>query len=268
MLDGKSPKGLGVGARRISHGFDFIVPRGAAEVIGRRDLPRRGFVARVEGTQGLHAEGVRLMGRRIGVFGGSFDPIHWGHLLLAEYCREQASLDEVRFIPAFQSPHKRMPHVDGKKRWEMVQLAIWGNPFFVADDRELRRTGRSFTVDTLEELASAFPGSELFLMMGADSAIDFPHWHRPERILELAQLLVVERGGHREVTWEALLPLLGQQRLEIVQSLAVQFPEVELSSSEIRRRIQTGASIRYQVPRGVEELIRAERLYQADRGAE
>lgn len=202
------------------------------------------------------------MRRRIGIFGGTFDPVHMGHLLLAEYCREQGRLDEVRFIPASQSPHKGPPVVDGKKRVELLRLATWGNPFFSVDDRELVRGGKSFTVETLEGLKRDLPESELFLMMGGDSIVDFPRWYKPERILELAELMVVDRGGHAEVQWQALEPLLGKERLDSIREHAIHFPEVELSSSEIRRRIASGASIRYQVPRAVEEVIRHENLYQ------
>ena len=201
------------------------------------------------------------MGKRIGIFGGSFDPIHLGHLLFAEFCREQAALDEVRFIPAAQAPHKGEACAESRQRLEMTRLATLGHAAFVVDACELERGGKSYTVETLEGIAEREPENELFLIMGADSLRDFPKWRAPERIVQLATLLVVRRGGESDPPWDAVRELLGDAGVEAARALSVGFPAIELSSRSIRERIRSGKSIRYQVPRAVEEFIRQSGLY-------
>src|SRR3712207_5576514 len=133
---------------------------------------------------------------RIGVFGGTFDPVHLGHLILAEQCREQAQLDQVWFIPAARPPHKQdRPLTPFAQRLEMLALALAGHPAFRADDLEKDRPGPSYTVDTLEEVRRRQPGQELELLIGSDCLPDLPRWREPVRILELAGLLVVARPG-------------------------------------------------------------------------
>lgn len=201
---------------------------------------------------------------KVGIFGGSFDPIHLGHLLLAEYCREAAGLEQVRFIPAAQAPHKPAPAAAAKHRLEMVRLATWGHPHFLVDDVEIRRGGVSYTVDTLEALAAESPQDERFLLMGSDSLRDFGSWREPARICELATPLVVVRGGGPAPAWEALERWIGPERTEQVKRSAIRFPVVELSSTELRERASSGRSIRFQTPRAVEEYIRNHRLYLQD----
>src|SRR5262245_46962779 len=132
--------------------------------------------------------------RRIGLFGGTFDPPHVGHLVLAECARDRLGLDEVRFIPAGQPPHKRShPVSPSARRVAMVRLAVRGNPAFEVSMIEARRRGPSFTVETLPHLAAATPRARLYLLMGADSLDEFPTWREPERILSLATLVVARR---------------------------------------------------------------------------
>src|SRR5262245_26343708 len=131
---------------------------------------------------------------RLGLFGGSFDPVHYGHLLLAETCRESAQLDQVWFVPAAVSPHKQGHSVTvAAHRIQMLRLAIAGHSPFDVCDYEIARGGVSYTVDTLEEVRKKLPDAELFLLMGADSLADFPTWRQPERICELALPLIVHR---------------------------------------------------------------------------
>ncbi|MDA1232891.1 MAG: nicotinate-nucleotide adenylyltransferase, partial [Planctomycetota bacterium] len=133
---------------------------------------------------------------RIGVFGGTFDPIHYGHLLLAETCRETLRLDQVRFIPAASPPHKQDHQIsDGHARADMLQLAVSGYTEFVVDRRELKRKGPSFTVDTLTEFSTEFPDAELYFLVGADSLRDLLTWREPERITQLATLVACNRPG-------------------------------------------------------------------------
>jgi nicotinate-nucleotide adenylyltransferase len=196
---------------------------------------------------------------RIGVFGGTFDPIHWGHLVLAEQCREQCRLDRVLFIPAAVPPHKPPKALTpGRHRLEMIRLAIAGHLCFEASPVELDRGGVSYTVETLEQLRAAHPEAELFLILGADSLQDFPFWREPDRILELASLACAQRPDAEVQLRGPSRPLLERihQRLHWVQ-----MPLIGISASEIRARVQAGRSIRYLVPRAVECYIQDHGLY-------
>ena len=197
---------------------------------------------------------------RVGVFGGTFDPVHLGHLIVAEQCREQAKLDLVLFIPAARPPHKLdQPLTSFLHRREMLSLAVAGQPAFRVDDLEKDRQGPSYTVDTLEELQRRQPGSELFLIVGADCLPDLPSWHQPARIVDLACLLIVARPGW--TVWpierlRAALGIPGMLRYEVVN-----VPQIEIASRDLRRRVAAGQSIRYLVPRAVECYIEEHRLY-------
>ncbi len=185
---------------------------------------------------------------RVGIMGGTFDPVHMGHLLAAEQCREQLALDELRFVPAFVSPFKLDKQaVDPKHRLEMLKLATQGNPSFRVDDRELRRGGTSFTVDTLRELKAELPGSELVFLMGADSLVDFDKWREPGEICRLAKVVVVARGGHAPPNL-ALLP-------DHAEKVVITMPQCEISSSGIRAAVAQHRSIRYQLPAAVAAYI-------------
>jgi len=200
---------------------------------------------------------------RLGIFGGSFDPVHYGHLLLAETCREQARLDEVWFVPNALSPLKRdHPPAAPKHRLEMLQLAIGGHEAFRVSTIELDRGGISFTVDTLAEIGREQSSAELFFLLGGDSLADLPLWREPGRICELAQPLIVRRHGSPEPRYEALQGLLSAERLENVRHLTVQMPIIELSSTDLRRRVASGQSIRFRTPRAVEKYIESNGLYQ------
>lgn len=200
--------------------------------------------------------------RRIGIYGGSFDPVHLGHLLLAESCREQLELDEVRFIPAYVSPFKlQQKPSDAKERIEMLQLALAGQQAFSLDRREIDRGGISFTVDTLRSLHEELPDSEFFLLMGADSLVDFLKWKDPQEICRLAWIAVVERGGHDGIRWDVLQGLMNQERYEKTLSMRVTMPIFEVSSTDLRQRAASGKSLRFRTPRAVEQYIRSHELY-------
>ena len=204
------------------------------------------------------------IGQRIGLIGGTFDPIHLGHLLAAEQCREQLQLDEVRFVPAATSPFKlEQPPTDSRHRWEMLQLAISGNPFFRADDVELRRGGTSYTVDTLREIVAATASAQIVFLMGADSLVDFATWREPAEICRLAFVAVVARGGSALPDLGLLEPFLpSQQRTSLARHL-LQMPQCEISSSAIRHAIAEGRSIRYQVTPAVAAYIDQHGLYKS-----
>ena len=200
---------------------------------------------------------------RLGIFGGSFDPIHYGHLILAEHCREQAELDEVWFVPSATAPHKQDgAQLSKRQRMELVELAIRGHPAFRVSNMELERGGISYTVDTLNQIREERPEDELFFLMGADSLGHFASWKEPTQICELALPLVVNRPGADDVDLEKLRPFVGDSRMEALAAVQIQSPLIEISSSEIRRRVGAGESIRYLLPRSVEKYIEAQKLYQ------
>ncbi len=201
---------------------------------------------------------------RIGLFGGSFDPVHYGHLLLAECCRESCGLDEVWFMPAATPPHKQYRSVtDGKHRVEMLRLATAGHPAFRVSTWELERGGVSYTVDTLQRMRQEYPQAELYLLIGADMLIDLPSWREPDTIWRLARVAVVKRAG-QDLSLEILAERLGAQLLESRPPQFVDMPLIELSSSAIRKAVAAGRSIRYRTPRAVELYIEQHGLYRAD----
>ena len=199
---------------------------------------------------------------RLGIFGGTFDPIHLGHLILAEHCREACRLDRVLFIPAGQPPHKSERQITpGKQRLEMVELAIAGHAAFAASSIELDRQGPSYSADTLAELAKQNPGAELFFLMGSDSLADLPFWYQPARIASLATLVVATRPGTERPDLKSLRDVIGLNAAERLLQHIVEIPLVQISSSAIRARVAAGQGIRYLVPRSVECFIETNGLY-------
>ena len=199
---------------------------------------------------------------RIGVFGGSFDPVHYGHLLLAETCRDQCPLDRVIFVPAATPPHKRgNSRTDAQQRVEMLRLAIGGHAGMEVSTMEIDRGGISYTVDTLKQLQEIHPDDELFFLMGADSLADLPSWRSPEEICRLACPLVVRRAGSPVPNIEVLTSVVDQDRLELIRQSQVEMPVIELSSTAIRSAVQEGRSIRFQTPRAVEVFIQQNGLF-------
>ena len=196
---------------------------------------------------------------KLGLYGGTFDPVHYGHLLLAERAGEALELDEIRFIPAGDPPHKDRPLTTGKARAEMLEFATAGNPKLTVDRRELGRPGPSFTYETLAEFRDEFPRAELFFLMGADSLADLPHWRQPERIAALATIVAVNRG-ERPLPDPATLALsLGEAIASRVRFVAM--PGIELSSTELRTRAQTNKSLRYTTPAAVAAYINDQKIY-------
>jgi nicotinate-nucleotide adenylyltransferase len=201
---------------------------------------------------------------RIGIFGGSFDPIHLGHLILAEHCRESAKLDQVWFVPCALSPHKQEgAHGTDRQRTEMIGLALGGHEAFVLSKLELERGGVSYTVDTLKEIQQSHPDDELFLLMGDDSLESFSSWKEPQQICELVCPIVVNRPGSGTVDLSALKEYVDDDRFKKFESLNVQSPQVEISSSNIRQRVSGNQSIRYLTPRPVEKYIETQKVYQS-----
>ncbi|WP_040394711.1 nicotinate-nucleotide adenylyltransferase [Centipeda periodontii] len=199
------------------------------------------------------------MERRIGIMGGTFDPIHMGHLITAEMVRCAVPLDEVLFIPSARPPHKDGTRAASPEdRLAMTKRAVQENPHFSVSDIELKRDGLSYTVDTIAELQSRSHGATLFFITGADAMNDLYLWHEPKRLLRSCQFIVATRQG---VPLDELLlaeKFTAEERSHI-QVLPT--PHLEIASSTIRARIREGLSIRYLVPRTVEEYIEKRGLY-------
>jgi nicotinate-nucleotide adenylyltransferase len=201
---------------------------------------------------------------RLGIFGGSFDPVHFGHLLAAENCREQGALDEVWFMPAAISPHKQhAAPVDAAHRLEMLKLAIGGHEPFRLSSLEIDRGGVSYTVDTLEQLHADDPRRELLLILGADALEDLPNWKSPQRICELALPLVVSRAHSPPPEFTVLCSIASLERIEAIRASQVTMEPIGIASSDIRRRVAAGKSIRFRTPRAVEKYIETHRLYRS-----
>ncbi len=197
---------------------------------------------------------------KLGIFGGTFDPVHYGHLILAETARESCRLDEVRFLPAYSPPHKQDRVITtGKQRVEMLELATAGFPEFVVDQRELNREGTSYTVETLTEMAEQFLDAELHFLMGADSLIDLPNWLEPQRIAELARIIAVNRDSSSSAELHEVVNNLPDSIKSAVTILEI--PQISISASDLRFRISENRSIRFLTPRPVERYILEHGLY-------
>ncbi len=201
----------------------------------------------------------------IGIFGGTFDPIHFGHLRVALDVMEQLQLEQMRFIPLNQAVHRRQPGTTGTQRLEMLQAAIADQPGFIADDREIRRDSPSYSVETLQslrrELGHQVP---LCLVLGADAYAAFLQWRKPLEIIQLAHLVVMQRPGHMlpddtelQTFTRKHLAAQPQQLAESAAGRVLLLPvtQLEISASDIRQRIKRGTSVRYLLPEAVGEII-------------
>jgi nicotinate-nucleotide adenylyltransferase len=197
-------------------------------------------------------------GERWGILGGIFDPIHYGHLTIAEQARDALGLDRVLFVPAGQPVHRDPPIANAEHRAHMVSLAISGNPFFELSRVEIDAERPSYTVDTLVALADQNPAHDWALIASAEAARALPTWRSPERILDLARIAVVARLGHPDLTPEWLAQSFPgrEDRFELLSG-----SRLGHSSSDIRERLGHGRSIRYLVPAAVQTYIEDNRLY-------
>ncbi len=197
-------------------------------------------------------------GNRLGIFGGTFDPIHLGHLLIAEELMFRLSLDRVLFLPSNLPPHKTGQSVGpNDDRMVMLRAALEGNPRFEISTVDMDRPGLSYTADSIEILGGSYPQSELYFLMGQDSLRDLPTWHDPNRIARNARLGVALRPGVN-VDLESILTAVpdARDRVDLVP-----VPLIQISSREIRRRVRDGEPITYHVPKPVEEHIQRQNLY-------
>jgi nicotinate-nucleotide adenylyltransferase len=194
--------------------------------------------------------------QRYGIFGGTFDPIHHGHLIAAQVALEILNLDRILFLPSANPPHKESNAVTPfQLREQMVQLAIQDNPQFLVSDLEARRGGLSYTISTITELRKVYPLEEydLWLMIGADNLVEFNNWKEPEKILQEIPVVVLARPGYE---LSSAPPIFRQK------ARWVQIPLIDISSTGIRQRIAKQLPIRYLVPENVENFIYRHKLYQ------
>jgi nicotinate-nucleotide adenylyltransferase len=218
------------------------------------------------------------LSQRLGILGGTFNPIHYGHLAAAEEVRDRLNLDRVLFVPSYLSPHKleeEAPSAD--RRMEMVRLAISGNPHFESSDLENKRKGTSFTIDTINALRHRYPGAELYFITGLDSFIEIRTWHEWETLLTLCFFVVLSRPGYRfadlmkidfmkSAETELFALDRGVMKQALVRSDAFSIvletvPLYDISSTDIRQRVKEGRSIKYHLPEAVELYIMNKRLY-------
>jgi nicotinate-nucleotide adenylyltransferase len=212
----------------------------------------------------------------VGILGGTFDPIHFGHLRLAEEVAHTLRLSGVRFVPSGTPPHRAAPRTPTAHRLAMVRLAVSGNPLFTVDDREVRRTGPAYTFDTLTEIrAETGPDCPLVLLVGADAFLDFAAWHRWHEVLGLAHVAVAHRPGFPVERWRDAMPQplareyaarLMQQPLAVHLAPAggivvIPFTALDISATAIRGLVGSGGSPRYLLPDPVLDYIRSEALY-------
>lgn len=206
----------------------------------------------------------------IGVFGGTFDPIHYGHLRPALELKQALGLEQVRFIPLAVAVHREQPAASAELRLAMVQVALAGQPGFFLDDREIRRAGRSYSIDTLSELRRELPGIPLCLFVGADAFNEFRTWHRPLDILELAHLVVMQRPGAGLPTDPALARLSRERRCSDLSGLKAAsagriffqpVTQLDISATAIRAQLASGESPRFLLPDPVLDIIEREQLY-------
>lgn len=203
------------------------------------------------------------MARKIGLYGGSFDPIHNGHLIVARAVAERLGLDRVIFLPSAKPPHKETETLAAPAhRADMVKLAIEPEPAFEFSDFDLTREGPSYTIDTVAHFRNRFGADvELCWIIGADSLVELPAWHRVRELVDECRIVTAVRPGWTRIEWEKLLPPLSDDQLTRLQDGVVETPMIEISSSDIRQRVRQGRSCRYLVPDRVHAYVDTHHLY-------
>ena len=218
------------------------------------------------------------MTQRLGILGGTFNPIHFGHLAAAEEVRERLKLEKVIFIPSFLPPHKIDEDIPSAvQRQEMIRLALKGNLYAAISDMEIRRGGRSYTVDTIGALQQSHPGTELYFLTGLDSFLEIRTWKDWDRLLTLCSFVVISRDGYRfrdiaqlgilDVPEQELTALDAREKDQVVITAAnmrvylERVPFYDISSTDIRTRVREGRSIKYHLPEAVEHYIIENKLY-------
>lgn len=201
--------------------------------------------------------------QRIGILGGTFDPIHNGHLVAAEAARERFSLEQIIFVPTGIPPHKELDMItDYWHRHVMVVLAVLGNPYFKVSRLEYERGGVTYTVDTMRQLREVYSdeGTDIYFITGVDTILDVFGWREPEELFSLCKFIAATRPGY---DMRIVKEIFGKYYHNVVEFL--EMPQMDISSSDIRRRVREGKSIKYLVPEVVEHYIRQQGLYSSGR---
>ena len=207
---------------------------------------------------------------RLAIFGGTFDPIHYGHLRTAFELWQELRLTEVRFMPAGSPPHREQPYATPELRLAMVKSAVASQSAFVVDDREIRRTGVSYSVDTLTEVRKEFPDRSLCLLLGMDAFLGLPNWYRWRELLDLAHIVVAHRPGWKAPTMGPLGEVMVDHGTGTIRDLHQKpngrvyvhaVTQLEISSTELRQLIISGRDPQYLVPEEVRQIIRDTRCY-------
>jgi nicotinate-nucleotide adenylyltransferase len=197
---------------------------------------------------------------KVGILGGTFNPIHYGHLLLAESARDRLGLDKVVFIPTGNNPFKTTDwDIDASHRYEMAKRGIESNGYFEISDIEIKREGYTYTIDTLKELEKEYSGDELYLIVGADIVFEIDAWKQAEEVLKKISLVTTFRPGYDQDRLDTRVEEI--KELYHARILKLYTPEMDISSSEIRSRVKHGYSIKYLLPENVEEYIYQQNLY-------
>lgn len=206
----------------------------------------------------------------IGILGGTFDPIHYGHLRMGQEILDAHALHSVHFVPCYQPVHRHEPLADPKKRLDMLQMAIQSQPQFVADEREINRKSPSYTVDTLLSLRDEMPHTTLCLLIGSDAFLDYPRWHEPHHILELAHIIVAHRPNYQLPATGDLIDFMKKYQtndatlLRKKQAGCIFFQPItalDISAKLIRGQLAMHQSPRYLLPDNVYNYIRTNQLY-------
>lgn len=216
---------------------------------------------------------------KLGIYGGTFNPVHYGHLRTAQEVLERLSLDRVIFIPAGKTPFEKPELIKASHRYRMVKDAIAGNPGFEISDLEIRARGKSFTIDTIMKLRNKYAGSELYFILGTDAFMDLEHWKQPERILDLANIVIILRPGcaFTDLSLSPYLKNVSTKKLKELdrgkkdlfsfnisqeqKGILLKVTGLEISASNIRNLIISGKSVKYLLPDSVESYIISHKLY-------
>ena len=203
------------------------------------------------------------MAERVGLFGGSFNPVHNGHLIVARAVAEYVGLTRVVLLPSARPPHKDSTRLlDGAHRYAMLQRAVDGDPLFAVNDVDLRRPGPCYTIDTVAILTEQLGGGiELCWLIGSDSLADLPTWHRAAELVDACRILTAVRRGWDDVSWKELEGAFGGGRTNRLRDGLVPSPMIDISSTEVRLRLASGRSVRYLIPDAVADYVQQHGLY-------
>lgn len=199
---------------------------------------------------------------KIGIMGGTFNPIHLGHLMMTEYIREEMNYDKILFIPTGNPPHKQIDVLDAEVRMEMVKIAVADNPYFEVSDVEVRKEGISYSVDTVAELKKQYPEDELFFIIGSDILPDLKDWRRFDELARSIRFILAVRPGFESLSREEIRGEIRDLHMRYgAEITVVETPRYEISSTDLRNRLASGKSVKYLIPDEVIEYIESRGCY-------